>query len=192
MATKQRPTDPLEDAKIDRNNEPVDNRNPKAIAAAIVAAARKALPNGVPEGSPFLSMTHDGMLQEANRTNLAASAIFTELELRLVLEHRRHTTMQLPHTGVPVGSKLEDPPTPVPEPPPKRTTAPAPVTKATEPEPNATRWRVKNEPKRSFSFEGQMFQLHQGAIIELRHYGAAGIAAIRAQGAELEAYPYTE
>lgn len=172
--------DPLAESKINREGEPTDDRNPQQVVVGIVDNAKREFPEGLPEGSVFAQMSMDTMLQEANRIGLTLAPLIKEKDLRLVLEHRRQTTVSAPVGGIPAGIAIERAPDPVPmlgaQPKPKITPAASPTGK----------WVVSNEPKKACSFGGQIFHVKKGAIIELRHYGEDGISAIRNQGVELQ------
>lgn len=179
--------DALESAKLGSDGEQVRKKEAKEQARDLVASASKAMPSGIQANSPFVDMSRDAMLSEANRTDLIVGMLLSTDELRLVLEHQRQEKIRTtPVAGTPVGGKPREAPPPVPMqvvPPRKiRGLKPSPLNKWKVNVP----WNNGIGPQRQISIGGQMVTMRTGMIIELRHYEDNQLQAMIDQGVELE------
>ncbi len=175
--------DPLADAKVEHGEDPNRAQNVREQIVELVAAAIDALPDGVPETSPFATMGIERMHNEANRFDLGGAAGGLKVdELRLVLEHARQKMLAAPVAGVPADAVPMPQPQPVPPSPPNVVAfvglAPSPVGK----------WRATEA--KNCSINGTFFHVAAGAVIDILGYGHAGVQTMANQGLKLE--PLTE
>ena len=181
MSTQRR-RDPLGEARTDRgDSSPVEEAPVREIVVKIVAEARAALPDGVPETSPIFASTRDAMIQMANDYDLGnAAPVLTEDELRLCLEHARQVKAKAALASQPQGARVGKPNPPVPAPEPDR----IPPPRGVEASP-VGRYRCKAAKR--CAYQGQIFWVELGSVIDVRHYGAPGLQALIDQGLQLEA-----
>lgn len=175
--------DPLGEARTDRadDDQPVTPAAIREIVVKIVGEARTALPDGVPDDSPIATATRDQLINMSNSMGIGhAAPVLTEEELRLCLEHARLIKANADIATRPQNARVgkPNPAVPAPEPdrfPPLRGAPESPVGK----------YRCKVAKR--CSFQGQMFWVEVGSIIETRHYGPTGLQALVDQGLQLEA-----
>lgn len=173
--------DPLEDAKLAADGTGLGSKSGRKLAAAALDAARKLFPDGLPADSPYKAMSHDAILQEANRVGLDVAPLLRADELKLVLEAHRHGMKTAPVNSTPQGAqKMVAPPPVPPPPPPKRRLAALP--------PSATGlWRVKNQQNKTVSIGGTITVLSPGNVINANHYTDGELNGMVQQGVQFEA-----
>lgn len=175
--------DALEAAKLAPTGEPLAQKNAKELATDLVKAARKALPDGIAEDSPFKTWSRDALINEAAKREITAAGMMQEEDLRLVMEHHRRKMMAAPHSSLPADAKPQasNPAVPMqPAPPPRK------KIRGLKESPS-NRWRVTNATPIPVSVGGgQVSTLRAGAIIERRHYSDQILEGMVAQGLKLE------
>lgn len=177
----KRKSDPLAAAKIDATGTPLEN--PREVVVTKVAAARKAYPDGVPEGSPFSDATpRDRIESMANEYRLGGMLAFlSDEELRLVMyaEHESGLAAaraSAEHQGsAPRGASTL--PAVVPEPDRKRSSFAMPT---------STTGVYKVIKDKRCSLAGQMFLLKRGAVIREADYMPGQVKILVDGGLELE------
>lgn len=183
MATAPRvqKSDPLTQAMRTSGGESVERESGKAKAQAMVDEAREGMPAGVPENSALHAMNRDRLLGEANRVGITLGVFMEEADLRLVLAYE-DSVMEHQHVAsTPQHAAPRGPMPPVPASPPNKFKV-----KGIEESPiNA--WRATNKDPITVHFKGQAFLVRHRAVIELRHYGEAGVQAIANAGVPLKA-----
>lgn len=188
MASSKNPSttksDPLAQAGRTKEGAPVQEADGKARAMALVVEARTEMPEGVKEDSPYLKMNRDALLQEASKAGIGLSVFMDEEDLRLVLEFERHLALEkaapnVPHVGDGTPAEVRPAPPPVPAPPPNK-----PKLRGV-PESPSGMWRTTNDKPINVSLQGQMTVVRSNALIELRHYGEAGVQALHDRGCKL-------
>lgn len=170
---------------LEANAEGENAKDTKGKARNLVSLATTALPSGLPAGSQFAKLDKDALIGIANQSNIppAICGLLSVEELRLVLEYGTTVLGSSPSANTPVGAKPRDTPPPVPMQP----TPPVAKKKIRGvPESETGKWRVLNEGQKSVSISGAMSTMRSGAIIELRHYGDAGLRSLVEQGVKLE------
>lgn len=175
MAGKVR-LDELENVKLDANGDQLAVKTQKEIATRLVREAEEALPKGVPADGPYARLTRDQLISEAHRLDMRFGALLTEDELRLVCEHYR-IKLSVAGTPKPVAAQ---PPVPAYVPPPVKI-------RGLKPSPT-NRWIVRDQREKRPPVSvghGQMANLANGSIIELRHYSTAILQGIVDQGVKL-------
>lgn len=182
MAQKVR-LDALEDQKRDVRGAPANEQSLKEIAQSAVAAARGAMPDGLPPASQYASLSIDEVIAEAARYGFRLGNFVTEDELRLVTEYarRRHSEGQTPKT------RAAAPPVPM-------QPAPQARIRGLKPSPSNT-WRVEcpvnmnngsmvNYKQVSVG-GGQMANMRHGAIVSANHYSPQVLQSMVDQGLKL-------
>jgi hypothetical protein len=174
MANKPR-LDALEAQKQGPAGESLAEQSAKDIAIGMVREARAALPNGVPDKSPYKTLSRDDLVNEAARLDIRVIALMTEEDGRFVLEHARQ---QMATSRAPQIDNQPPPP-------------PCPVKqlkiRGLKPSPTNT-WRVQCDPEKPPNVSvgsGQMSRLRNGAIINGNHYEQRVLQGFVDQGIKL-------
>lgn len=180
MATKTK-HDLLEQAKIGNDGEPAIVKTAREQAKDLLAKATEMFPQGLPANSVFAQMSRDSLLGEGNRVGMTLGPLMSVEEQRLALEYYRAAQAMAPTASTPVGAEKREEPPPVPMQRVER--------KKIQGVPHSPSgvWRVKNQLPKNVSIGGQICVMHSGHIIRDKHYLARDIAAMAAQGLELEA-----
>jgi len=176
MAARVR-LDALEDQKRDARGAPQNEKTLKEQAQEFVAEARKAMPDGLPAGSPYRTLEQSEVITEAARYGFRLGNFVTQDDLRLVTEwlRQRHSEGQAP--------KVREPAPPVPMQP----AIPLKIRGLKESPTN--RWVAEitpaDKPKQVSVGRGQMAMLRNGAIIDGNHYTRAVLQSFIDQGIKL-------
>lgn len=175
MATKVR-LDALEDQKRDARGAPQNEMTLKEVAADAVAQAKRAMPEGLPAGSAYRTLSQSEVISEAARYGFRLGAYITEDELRLVTEwlRQRHAEGPAPKTREPA------PPVPM------QAVTPLRI-RGLKPSPTNT-WVVEcpaDKPKQVSVGRGQMAMLRNGAIVNANHYSPAILQSFVDQGIKM-------
>lgn len=161
---------------LDEHGEHVTARTAKEQARKLVDEARRALPAGVPDESPYKRLTHDQCLAEAARLEMRLGPLMSEDELRLVIE-----VMRQKMTRGDIRAPAPQPETPMqPAPPPRRIRGLKPSASST--------WIVKETretPPLVAIGGGQLVRLVNGTRLELRHYSEKILQGVVDQGVKL-------
>jgi hypothetical protein len=174
--------DALESAKLAQNGELAKQETAKDIVTKVVLAARKALPDGIPDGSPYAKASRDTMLNDAALRKVDIAPLLSENDLRFVMEHERLKIMTAPLAGNPADAKPQPhmPPVPMqPTPPPRR------KIRGLKESPTG-KWRVVNREPKTVSVGGAITKLHMGTVVERRHYTDVEMQGMVEQGVEFE------
>jgi hypothetical protein len=170
--------DPLEDAKLGNDGEPLAENAAKDTARKLIAEATAALPKGVPASSPYAGYGRDALISEAVRMSISVGALMEDPDLRLVCEHAR---LRIARANAP--AKL-----PVQAPVEEQRVVPVKIRGLKDSPTN--RWRVvesrmpEHIPYVSLG-DGQMWKPRNGAILELRHYSKQRLQSLVDQNVKL-------
>lgn len=169
--------DALEEQKRDARGAPQNEKTLKEIAQEAVADAKRAMPSGLPESSPYRTLEMGEVISEAARYGFRLGNFITEDEIRLVTEwlRQRHAEGAAP--------KVREPAPPVPAQP----VTPIKIRGLKESKSNT--WVAEltpaDKPKQVSVGRGQMAVIRNGAIINANHYTRAVLQSFVDQGIKL-------
>lgn len=175
MAAKPR-LDELESQKLGPTGARQTERTDKDVARALVEDAKRALPDGLAERSPYRSLEKSEIVQEAAHFGFRLGQYVTEDELRLITEYLAVRAKQA------VARRQSAPPEPVPM-------QPIVPVKIRGLKPSASNtWRVHlpvDRPKTMAVGGGQMATFRNGTTVCANHYSLAIIQSFVDQGLKL-------
>ncbi len=168
--------DDLESQKLGPTGARQSERTDKEVARAAVEEARRALPDGLAERSPYRTLTATEIVQEAAHFGFRLGQWVSEDELRLIVEYLAVRAKQA------VTRRPVAPPEPVPMQP----EAPVRI-RGLRPSASNT-WRVTlptDRPRTIAVGGGQMATLRNGALVNVNHYSLAILQSFVDQGLKL-------
>lgn len=168
--------DELESQKLGPTGARQSERTDKEVARALFEEARRALPDGLAERSPYRTLTASEIVQEAAHFGFKLGQWLTEDELRLVTEYLAVRAKQA------VTRRPSAPPEPVPM-------QPAAPVKIRGIRPSASNtWRVilpTDRPRTLSVGGGQMATLRNGTTVCANHYTREILQSFVDQGLKL-------
>ncbi len=169
--------DELESQKLGPTGARQSERTDKEVARAVLEEAKRALPDGLAERSPYRTLTATEIVQEAAHFGFKLGQWVTEDELRLIVEYLAVRAKQA------VTRRPSAPPEPVPM-------QPAAPVKIRGLKPSASNtWRVilpTDRPRTIAVGGGQMATLRNGALVCANHYSLAVLESFVHQGLKLK------
>lgn len=175
MAPKVR-LDALEEQKRDARGAPANEMTLKEVAAAAVAEAKGAMPDGMPAASPYATLSTTEVISEAARYGFRLGNFISEPDLRLVTEYLRQRSAE----GPAFKPRPQGPPVPM------QPMTPLKI-RGLKPSSSNT-WVVEcptDKPKQVSVGGGQMAMMRNGAIINVNHYSPAILQSLVDQGLKL-------
>jgi len=168
--------DELESQKLGPSGARQTERTDKDVARAFVEEAKRALPDGLAERSPYRTLERREIVEEASHFGFRLGQHVTEDELRLITEYLAVKAKQA------VTRRTSAPPEPLPVEPPK----PIKI-RGLKPSQSNT-WRVHlpvDRPKTMAVGGGQMATLRNGTTVNANHYSLAILQSFVDQGLKL-------